>query len=111
MIDLLDWIDDAEDAVREHYSTTVYQLDMAMLELPPEQPAEEFAVEYDAEPTADTVWGKSVQSLPPVATLASAENLCRTHQVGADLLDVRTLQLRHRLDNRGLLIPISKEGT
>lgn len=105
----LDWIDDAEVLLRQHYSqevivyTAANDLDMAMLDTSPLPPPEEFCIEYDVERDA------SIQELPRVATLAMAESMCRIHGVGADLLDVRTLALRHQLDTRGWLIPIAKE--
>ena len=112
MSSYLDWTDDAEEVLAQHYSSDVLVLDFAMLDpLPPEEPAEEFAIVYEAGPQHVTAAGLRVQELPPVVTLATAEHMCRIHGLGSDLLDARTFKLCHRLDTRGLLIPVTKEGT
>lgn len=82
-------------------------VDFAMLDpLPPEPPAEEFVIEYAADPRTVTSTRLLVQELPRVCTLAMAETMCRISEIGADLLDVTTLVLRHRLNRHGLLVPI-----
>jgi hypothetical protein len=107
MTTYLDWTDEAEEVLAQHYSRDVLMLDFAMLDpLPPEAPAPEFCVEYAADPSTRTQAGLLVQELPRVATLAMAEAMCRIHNVGADLLDVTTMRLSHRVDSRGWLIPI-----
>jgi hypothetical protein len=108
----LDWTDDAEEVLAQHYSGDVLvhslgDLDFAMFDPPPPEPqAVEYCVEYAADPSTRTCAGLLVQELPRVATLAMAENMCRIHGIGADLLDVTTMRLTHRLDSRGWLIPI-----
>jgi hypothetical protein len=108
----LDWVDEAEEVLAQHYSSEVLvhslgDLDMAMLDPLPFEPAPEYCIEYDADPTVRTRAGLLVQELPRVATLAMAEAMCRIHGIGADLFDATTLSLRHRINRCGLLVPVS----